>query len=327
MSNENATSLAIDVGGTKVELAQIDTAGKIVGESHKFLVPFDSHGVAEVDRMIELILPFTQPATSTASKPLGICVGIGGIANDATGEVVIGPNLGWRNLPLGPIMKKAYNLPVHVSADGKLAAVAEHVWGAARKTSHFAWITIGTGYGGYFYLDGQLHGGSHGFAGNFGHATLDERNGALCGCGKRGCFETYVAGPAIARQGQAAADSGRSPAIVLLAAGKPITPRNVIVASEAGDPAAREIIDRVIRLVCISLSGINNLLDLEMFVLGGGIVHAIPNFVSQIQDNIRKYLMTEEAKKNLMIVEESFSNAALYGAAANFFIVEKIIDS
>jgi len=57
----------------------------------------------------------------------------------------------------------------------------------------FAWATVGTGYGGYLFLNGKLYDGSHGFAGNFGHMTLDEINGYPCGCGRKGCFETFVA--------------------------------------------------------------------------------------------------------------------------------------
>jgi hypothetical protein len=65
-------------------------------------------------------------------------------------------------------------------------------------------VTIGTGFGAYFYLDGKLYGGKHGFAGNIGHNTIDEVNGYPCGCGRKGCLEIFVVGPAIARAGQAA---------------------------------------------------------------------------------------------------------------------------
>jgi glucokinase len=138
-------------------------------------------------------------------------------------------------------------------------------------------------------------------------------------------LETFVAGPAIARHGQAAADSGRSPMLVELAGGGPVTTRMVIQAEAAGDPAAVEIMDQVIRLISINQGGMVNLLDLKMIVMGGGVVHSTPDFVQRIQTRIQDYLMTEEAKRTLVIVKESFSNSALFGAAADFFIREGIL--
>ena len=89
--------------------------------------------------------------------------------------------------------------------------------GAWPGRTQFAWATIGTGYGGYLFLDGKLYGGAHGFAGNFGHFTVDEVNGYPCGCGRRGCLETFVTSPAIAHAGQAALDVGQSPGLRELA--------------------------------------------------------------------------------------------------------------
>jgi glucokinase len=189
----------------------------------------------------------------------------------------------------------------------------------------FAWCTIGTGFGGYFYLNNCMVGGLHGFAGNFGHITLDEINGYPCGCGRRGCFETFVAGPAIARAGQSAAGSGRSPLLAQLAGDGPVTTRMVFQAEASGDPASVEIIKDVIRLIAINLGGVVTLLDLKMIVMGGGVVTATPDFIQRICARIQDFLMTEEAKRDLEIAKESFYNSALYGAAADFFIREGIL--
>jgi glucokinase len=201
-----------------------------------------------------------------------------------------------------------------------MAALAEHTWGIARGITHFAWCTVGTGYGGYLFLDDKIYGGYHGFAGNFGHTTLDEINGYPCGCGRRGCFETFVAGPAIARAGQAAVDSGRSPLLAQLAGDRPVSTHMVFQANANGDPAAVEIINQVIRLISINLGGVVNTLDLHMIVMGGGVVNASPDFVPRINARIRDFLETEEAKRDLMVVKETFPNAALFGSAADFFI-------
>jgi glucokinase len=200
------------------------------------------------------------------------------------------------------------------------AALAEHCWGAARGVDYFAWCTVGTGYGGYLFLDGKLYDGYHGIAGPFGHSTVDEVNGYPCGCGRRGCVETYVAGPAIARQGQVVLSEGRSPLLAQSAAGQPINAAHVFQAAASGDPACAEIIENAIRMICINLSALVNTLDLQMIVLGGGVTHATPNFIQRIDRQIRAYLMSEEARRDLRIVGETFANSALVGAAADAFL-------
>jgi glucokinase len=320
MKEQMKHALALDIGGSKVALAVVDPSGSVCGEISTFPVPFDRSGSGDPAGLLELIRPYLDRARQEGITFQGIGLSLCGTVDEETGEAVLNSNLHWRNLPFGEMMVKAFGLPVAAATDVRQAALAERLWGAARGVDHFAWCTIGTGYGGYMVLDGRLYGGRHGFAGNFGHITLDEVNGYPCGCGRRGCFETFVAGPAIARQGQAAADSGRSPLLTQMAGGSRVTTRMVIQAEAAGDPGAVEVMDQVIRLICINLGGVVNLLDLEMIVMGGGVVHSTPDFVQRIQKRIIPYLMTEEAKRELVIVKESFSNSALYGAAADLFI-------
>ena len=100
----------------------------------------------------------------------------------------------------------------------------------------------------------------------------------------------------------------------------------VIQASTAGDPAANAILDQVVRLIAINLGGVVNLLDLEIIVMGGGVVNAIPGFIQRLRSRIRDFLMTDEAKQDLRIEIETFSNSALFGAAGDFFLEEGIVN-
>jgi glucokinase len=218
------------------------------------------------------------------------------------------------------MVQAAVNLPVFAATDTRQAALAEQTRGAARGARNFCWVTLGTGYGGYLFLDGKLFDGHHGIAGPFGHNTIDEVNGYLCGCGRRGCVETYVAGPAIARAGQAAREAGESALLAELAGAAKVSTPMVIRAFHQGDPTAIRIIGEVARIISISLAGVNNLLDLEMFILGGGIVRALPELVDLVDRKMRGYLMSEEAKRDLQIKRESFPNASLIGAAMHAFV-------
>jgi glucokinase len=317
--------LAVDIGGSKIACALIDVHGKALGAIDKLPVPFDRDGVADQRRLIAILRRYVGRARRTHGTFRGIGLGLCANVDMSSGTVILSPNLHWQRVAFGPMVEREFGVPVHAAMDCRLAAIGEATWGAARGLKHFAWVTVGTGYGGSFFLDGKLYEGAHAFAGNFGHVTWDEVDGYPCGCGQKGCVETFVSGPAIARAGEAAARTGRSPRLRELAGNKPVTCEAVFQAESAGDPAATQIIDDVLRLLAISVAGLVNTLDLQMIVLGGGVVHGSPDFVERLDRRVRDYLMTEEARRELRVVKETFPNATLFGAAAGVFLEQGLL--
>lgn len=314
--------LAVDIGGTSLRLGLITLEGELIGDIARYAVPFASDGSADLAGIFAILAEHIEGARHAVSERVRLGISLCGNVDLESGDAILAPNLGWRNLPFGALASQRFDVPVCVATDVRQAILAEAVWGAGRRARNFAWATVGTGYGGYLFLNGRLYGGAHGFAGNFGHTTYDEVTGHLCGCGRRGCFETFVAGPAISRAGQAARDAGKSAILASLAAGCKATTRDVFQAVELGDKAAAEIVDQAIRLICINLGGVVNLLDIPLIVMGGGIVNAAPWFIERVNAEIRAYLMTAEAQASLRIVPESTANSALWGAAAHVFAVE-----
>lgn len=319
--------LAFDIGGTNIRAGIIDVEGRLIGEQMRFPVPFLAARQADPDAVIAAMAAPIAYARQQIGEPLAIGLSLCGNINIERGEAVLVPNLGWRRVPFAAMVTTHYDLPVYAATDVRQAALAEALWGCARDRRHFAWATIGTGYGGYLFLDGRLYRGTHGFAGNFGHITWDERTGETCGCGRKGCFETFVSGPAIARAGEQAARHGTSEALTAQYHNGPITTAMVFAAAEAGDTGAVRILDETIRLICINLGGIVNLLDLELIVLGGGVVHAAPWFVERIRERIPAHLMTIEAQQNLELAVETLPNSALWGAAAHALAMLKQVDA
>ncbi len=313
-------ALAVDIGGTKAALALVDARGRLLSRVEKHFVPFTADGSADPYGLLAIMHPLVRKAHAVKGRFCGIGLSVCGNIDLDTGLAVLVPNLHWRYLPFGQMVRETFGVPVFAATDVRMALLAEVLWGAAVGSKHAAWATVGTGYGGYLYLDGKLYGGGHGYAGNFGHTPWDEVNGSMCGCGKRGCFETFVAGPAIAAAGQRAADQGESPWLQALARTRAVTTADVFQAEAQGDASARAILEEVVRLISINLGGVVNTLDLDKIVMGGGVVHACPDFVTRIQRRIRDYLMTEEAKRDLQVVLESFENSALIGAAADVFL-------
>jgi glucokinase len=315
-------ALAVDIGGTKMAAVVIDSDGQMVGRIASAPVPFMGDGTADPNAMTAWI---RSRLDETHLSLEGIGLSLCGNVDEDTGFVPLSPNLHWRRLPYAQMVQQATGLPVMAATDVRMAALAEVVWGAARGIRYFAWATIGTGYGGYLFLDGKFYRGFHGYAGNFGHNTWDEVNGEMCGCGKRGCVETFVSGPGIAYAGLIKAGSGASPLLSHQATISPIDTRAVFQAAEQGDSGALAVLDEAQRLTAISLAGLVNILDLEMIVVGGGVANASPNYIQQLDQRIRQYLMTEEAKRDLKVVRESFANAALVGAAGDVFLRQGIL--
>ena len=322
---ENCFALAVDIGGSKLDIGLIKADGRLLGGIEKFPVPFDAAGIADPNGLIGLIAPYVENAAGIPGRFCGIGLSVCGNIDTETGEAVLVPNLHWRNLPFGQLVADHFGVRVVSATDVRMAALAEAVWGVAKGLRDFAWATVGTGYGGYLFLNGKLYDGSHGFAGNFGHMTLDEINGYPCGCGRKGCFETFVAGPGIARAGQQALEQGRSPILSRLTKEGVVTSQIVFQAEQMGDQAAHEIIEQVIRLISINLGGLVNILDLEMIIMGGGVTHATPEFVPRVSQRIRDYLETAEAIRDLRVVGETFLNSALFGSAVDLFIKEGIL--
>ena len=318
-------ALAIDIGGTKAAFSVINSAGDLLFPVEKHFVPFDAEGKADPDGLLEIIAPYVQRARQFSGDLRGIGLSLCGNIDAKTGMAVLVSNLHWRYLPFGQMVQQAFNLPVFAATDVRMAVLGEVAWGAAKGVRDFAWATVGTGYGGYLFLDGKLYDGSHGFAGNFGHTTLDEVNGYPCGCGRNGCFETFVAGPGIARAGQKAADSGDSSYLKSIVVERPISTFDVFQGEANGDPVCKQIISDVIRLISINLGGLVNILDISLIIMGGGVTHAAPDFVTRVNSRIRDFLMTEEAARDLRVIKESFGNSSLIGAAADVFFRQNIL--
>lgn len=319
MDNETLpVALGVDIGGTKVAIGLVNTRGDLVWPIANHRVPFDDLGVANPDGILDIIEPYVHRMLASDRRIHGVGLSVCGNIDTDTGEAVLVPNLHWRNVPFGSMAKRRFGLPIYSATDVRQAALGEWKWGTARGLRYFAWVTIGTGFGAYLVLDGKLYGGVHGFAGNFGHNVM-EVNGYPCGCGQRGCVETFVAGPAIARAGQNVLDKGESPLLAELAEGGLVTTEMVFRAEAAGDKACAEILSDVVQRIAISLAGLVNTLDLEAVVLGGGVMKAGTKFLKQIDDCTRLYLMTEEARRDLRLVAESLPNAAAMGAAADVF--------
>ena len=257
--------VGIDVGGTKCLGVVLDDDGTILAEERRPTPKETDELVARLCELSELL----GPADS-------IGVGVPGLVT-RQGMLRAAPHITKvADLPLRDLVADRLDRDldeVTIDNDATCALLAESTIGAAQGARDAVLVTLGTGIGGGVLAGGVIQRGSNGFVGEMGHMVIDP-DGPDCPCGRRGCWERFASGSALARFGRLAAEAGEVPAVVALAGGDPtkVTGEHVTAAARAGDEAALAILDGFGRWVGIGLVNLTNLLDPELFVLGGGLV-------------------------------------------------------
>jgi glucokinase len=262
-------SIGLDLGGTKILGLAVDEAGEPQAEVR---VPTPRGGDAIVDALL-------QAAEALRADVPGVTeVGVGapGLV-DASGILRFAPNLpGVVDLDLpGLLEARLPGTTVQLENDASCAGIGEWTFGAAQGATHALLVTLGTGIGGGIITPEGLYRGAHGFAGEIGHMVV-EASGPRCVCGQRGCWERYASGSGLARLAREAALAGRAVRTVELAGGDPEAVRgeHVTAAAREGDAEALEVMGQFAWWLALGLSNLANLLDVEMFVIGGGLVEA-----------------------------------------------------
>lgn len=191
-------ALGIDIGGTNTDFAFVDRDGNVLIEDR-----IQTRNFADVEVFVAALIEKTRIVGKRYGKDLSIIgIGIGApMGNINKGTIEHSADLPWKGIvPLADLIKERINLPVLVTNDANAAAVGEMVYGGAKGMKNFVIITLGTGLGSGFVVDGKLLYGQDGFAGEIGHTIVRPgRTNRECGCGRLGCLETYVSATGITR--------------------------------------------------------------------------------------------------------------------------------
>jgi glucokinase len=257
----------VDLGGTKIALGLIDPVNRVVARDQ---MPTAGHeGVASVvERIAQSVIGLEGELPSGAAvSALGICTP--GPVDHEAGLLLDPPNLpALHNTPLRQALKERLGMPVALEHDAKAAALGEYHFGAGRGERSMVYIVLGTGVGGAIVADGRLYRGMHNAAGEIGHITLD-REGDLCSCGCRGCLETYVSGPALARRYTAALERAGRPR-----SSEPVSGEDVSNLARQGEVEALQVISEGGEALGVAIASIAMMLDIDLYVLGSSVARA-----------------------------------------------------
>lgn len=304
--------LALDFGGTK-HAAAIVAAGEKCLQQKRILSPLN----ADVSTDLAIMRSLVQDLLD-GEKPAAIGVSFGGPVDATSGIVRLSHHVkGWENIPLREILEAEYGVPASVDNDANVAALGEHRFGAGQEFNSLLYITVSTGVGGGWILNGQPWRGAAGMAGEIGHIVVDPA-GALCLCGKRGCVERLASGPYIAQQAQAElrAQPERGAVLRTLVADN-ITAINAQIVSQAaqqGDQLATEVLKKAGWALGVAIGNVANLINPQLFVLGGGVTKAGEQFWAVVRSVARETALPEV---NFDIVPAALGDEApLWGAVA-----------
>jgi len=310
--------IGVDLGGTHLRAALVNTQdGQILTSQKEPTHAHEGHQPV-MERMVYLIQAVLQEAGIPIENIGGIGVGVPGTPDLLTGDVKFLPNLpgNWRDVPLSRFLNQQLKLPVYLLNDVRCVALAEWRFGAGRGVENMVCYAIGTGIGGGVVLNGKLHLGIDGTAGELGHQVV-ELNGVPCGCGGRGCLEMYASGPAIAAMGAKFVLHGHTTRIGELVnydIGK-ITAATVVIAANEGDPTAQFILQQAGSYLGIAVSSVIVTLSPQKIVFGGGVAEAGDLLLGPVRKTIIERVHMVPLDKVQFVRAELGNQAGLVGAA------------
>lgn len=270
--------LALDFGGTKLTAATVDSAAPAAEKPawrayRRVFSPTGGDAQYDIRTMVAL-----GKELLAGQRPRAVGVSFGGPADFARGHVIRSDHVpGWEETPLQALLAAEFDAPVRLDNDANVAALGEHRFGAGRGYDHLLYVTISTGVGGGWILDGRPWRGPAGVAGEIGHVVIDP-HGPPCLCGKRGCVERFASGPYMAQDAaeRLAREPQRGAVLRKLSQETVVTGEMVATAAAQGDELAREILQRGAWALGIGLGNAANLICPQRFVLGGGVTKSGP---------------------------------------------------
>ncbi len=293
-------ALGLDVGGTKLAAGLLDPAGRLIAQQ-RCPTPREEGPTGVLAALASLA------RTVLAGHPpmAGAGLSIAGPMDTGRGVVFQLPNLpGWDGFPVRDHLERALSLPVIMENDANAAAVGEYCHGGHGDSTRFLYLTLSTGIGGGFLMDGRLYAGAGGGGGEFGHVNV-QPGGYACGCGARGCFEAHCSGTAIARRANE----------TLSHPNPPLDAEGFFARVAVGEPWALILRDAVATDMGRALGTIVNLLGPDRIVLGGGMAHQWPHLETPVMDTLRAHVFAGFLERLTIRVSTAPDDIALVGAA------------
>jgi glucokinase len=308
--------IGLDMGGTNSVFGIVDQRGNIKAQT-----AIKTQAYPDFNDYVAAAVEALQPSLDIIGgidrvRGLGIGAPNG---NFYTGCIENAANLVWKGIvPLAEKFEDALGIPVRVTNDANAAAMGEMTYGVARGMKNFIMITLGTGVGSGIVVDGKVVYGCDGFAGELGHFVIDHtENGRPCGCGRRGCLETYCSATGVARTTREVLAGSTEASELRNIKAEDITSYDVFLAAEKGDRLALEVFERTGALLGRTCADFATFCSPEAFVFFGGLTKAGDYLMKPLRKAYEAHVGGFlKADTKLLISSLNGSEAAVLGASA-----------
>ncbi|MEG1865991.1 MAG: ROK family protein [Bacteroides sp.] len=312
---ERPNVVGIDIGGTNTVFGIVDARGTIIASG---AVKTQVYSTADeyADEVCKNLLPLII-ANGGVEKIKGIGIGAPN-GNYYSGTIEFAPNLPWKGIiPLAAMFEERLGIPTALTNDANAAAVGEMTYGAARGMKDFIMITLGTGVGSGIVINGQMVYGHDGFAGELGHIIVRRENGRICGCGRRGCLETYCSATGVVRTAREILSARTDASLLRNIPAESVTSKDVYDAAVQGDKLALEIFSFTGTVLGEALADFIAFSSPEAIILFGGLAKSGDYILKPVQKAIdANILKIYQGKTKLLVSELKDSDAAVLGASA-----------
>lgn len=307
--------VGMDIGGTNTVFGVVDQKGNVLATDS---IKTQQYATIEeyVDTVCGKLLPLID-SVGGIEKIKGMGVGAPN-GNYYKGTIEMAANLPWKGIvPLAALFEEKLGVPTALTNDANAAAIGEMTYGAARGMKNFIMITLGTGVGSGIVVNGQLLYGHDGFAGELGHVIVRRENGRLCGCGRKGCLETYCSATGVARTAREFLETRTEPSLLREIPAENIVSKDVYDAAVKGDKLAQDIFEFTGTLLGEAFADFIAFSSPEAIVLFGGLAKSGDYIMKPIQKAMDETVMKIfKGKTKLLVSELKDADAAVLGASA-----------
>ncbi|RPJ20465.1 MAG: ROK family transcriptional regulator [Chloroflexi bacterium] len=273
-----------------------------------------THIISQAEQLIDhaLLLAYEKRL-----RLLGIGVGLPGLVNLHQGNLIMAPNLHWRDVPLRLMWNQRFHLPIYIENEANLAALGEYYFGIGRNVDNFIYLSAGIGLGGGIMIDGKLFRGGHGYAGEIGHIQRDP-TGEPCGCGRVGCWETQVGPRAVLQRVKNELQNHSDPFLLAACSGDMdnLTFEMVVKFALEGNTLCRQAIEEVAIHLGMGIADMVNVFNPELVLIGGAFIQAKDILQPIIEKTVFSNVLQPCADGLRVAFSERGANDCVLGAIA-----------
>lgn len=316
LNPKGGCAVGIEINVDYYEILVADFSANVIWHQKQASTPESGKEeiMAQVLHLAKDALNFVQ---ANNYRLLGVGVGVPGLVDVSSGLLRLAPNLHWENVPVRDVLATIFNCPIYVENEANVAALGEYYFGAVQNIKDFIYLSAGIGLGSGIVIGGKLFRGMFGYAGEAGHMTIDV-NGERCGCGKKGCWETFVGPRAIVRRIQRSLDNGEKSSLIDLSNGdiKNIVIEDVIQAAQMGDQIAVKALGEAAYYLGIGIANLVNLFNVEVIVLGGALNKASSLIIEDVKHIALKNTLAPGREQLEIIPSAHGADACIMGTIA-----------